>query len=308
MLSKENIAEYFKTLQDTICQALEATDGKGKFQEDNWQHHSGGGGRTRVIANGNIIEKGGVNFSAVQGETSEALQKQLKLSEKADYFATGVSIVQHPVSPMVPIIHMNVRYFEMSNGISWFGGGIDLTPHYVVDEDARWFHEQLKNACDKHDADAYKKYKEWADNYFYIPHRQETRGVGGIFFDYLKPSPPAPEGELTNNMITKEDIFAFVKSVGESFAPIYTHLMVKNAQIPYGEEEKTWQMLRRGRYVEFNLAWDRGTKFGLETNGRTESILMSLPPVANWVYDYKPQANSPEERTLSLLKKGIDWI
>lgn len=298
MLSKENIAEYFKTLQDNICQALEATDGKGKFQEDNWQHHSGGGGRTRVITNGNIIEKGGVNFSVVTGETSDALQKQLKLDEKADYFATGVSIVQHPVSPMVPIIHMNVRYFEMSNGISWFGGGIDLTPHYVVDEDARWFHEQLKNACDKHDADAYKKYKEWADNYFYIPHRQETRGVGGIFFDYLKPQ----------DATEKEKTFAFVKLVGESFAPIYTHLMEKNAHIPYGEEEKTWQMLRRGRYVEFNLAWDRGTKFGLETNGRTESILMSLPPVANWVYDYKPQANSPEERTLSLLKKGIDWI
>jgi coproporphyrinogen III oxidase len=306
MLSKENIAEYFKTLQDDICSAIEITDGKAKFQEDNWQHHSGGGGRTRVITNGNIIEKGGVNFSVVTGETSDALQKQLKLDEKADYFATGVSIVQHPSSPMVPIIHMNVRYFEMSNGTSWFGGGIDLTPHYVVDEDARWFHQQLKNACDKHDVDAYKKYKEWADNYFYIPHRQETRGVGGVFFDYLKPS--TNKGEQTNVTNTKDDIFAFVKSIGESFAPIYTHLMTKNAHIPYGEEEKTWQMLRRGRYVEFNLAWDRGTKFGLETNGRTESILMSLPPVANWVYDYKPQANSLEERTLSLLKKGIDWI
>ena len=199
---------------------------------------------------------------------------------------------------MMPIIHMNVRYFEMSNGISWFGGGIDLTPHYVVDEDARWFHQQLKNACDKHDVEAYTKYKEWADNYFYIPHREETRGVGGIFFDYLKSKDEAE----------KQKTFDFVKSVGESFAPIYTHLMAKNSQISYGEEEKTWQMLRRGRYVEFNLAWDRGTKFGLETNGRTESILMSLPPVANWVYDYKPKPNSPEERTLSLLKKGIDWI
>ncbi len=298
MLSKENIAEYFKTLQDNICQALETADGKAKFREDNWQHHSGGGGRTRVVTDGNIIEKGGVNFSVVTGETSEALQKQLKLTEKADYFATGVSIVQHPVSPMVPIIHMNVRYFEMSNGISWFGGGIDLTPHYVVDEDARWFHQQLKNACDKHDIDAYKKYKEWADNYFYIPHRQETRGVGGIFFDYLK----------SENDTEKEKIFAFVKSVGESFATIYTHFMTKNTAIPYNESHKTWQMLRRGRYVEFNLAWDRGTKFGLETNGRTESILMSLPPVANWVYDFQTEANSPEARTLSLLKKGIDWL
>jgi coproporphyrinogen III oxidase len=298
MLSKENIAEYFKTLQNTICEAIENTDGKGKFREDLWQHHSGGGGRTRVITDGNIIAKGGVNFSAVSGEVSEALQKQLKLTEKTDYFATGVSIVQHPVSPMVPIIHMNVRYFEMANGISWFGGGIDLTPHYVVDEDARWFHKQLKAACDEHSADYYPKYKEWADNYFFIPHRGETRGVGGIFFDYLKP----------DNEKSKEDIFAFVKSVGESFAPIYTHLMAKNSSMPYGERETNWQMLRRGRYVEFNLVWDRGTKFGLETNGRTESILMSLPPVANWVYDYQPEAASLEEKTLGLLKKGINWV
>ena len=298
MLSKENIAEYFKTLQDTICNAIENTDGKGKFLEDNWQHHSGGGGRTRVITNGNIIEKGGVNFSAVSGVASEALQKQLNLTEKADYFATGVSIVQHPVSPMVPIIHMNVRYFELSNGTCWFGGGIDLTPHYVVEEDAQWFHQQLKNACDKHSTEFYPKYKEWADNYFFIPHRDETRGIGGIFFDYLKPDQPEE----------KEKIFAFIKSVGETFAPTYTHLMSKNSQLAYGEQEKTWQMLRRGRYVEFNLVWDRGTKFGLETNGRTESILMSLPPVANWVYDFQPIAGSAEEKTLGLLKKGIAWV
>jgi len=298
MLSKENIADYFKTLQNNICKALEDTDGKAKFHEDLWQHHSGGGGRTRVITDGNIIAKGGVNFSAVSGEVSEALQKQLKLTEKTDYFATGVSIVQHPISPMVPIIHMNVRYFEMANGTCWFGGGIDLTPHYVVDEDARWFHTQLKAACDTHSSEYYPKYKEWADNYFFIPHRNETRGVGGIFFDYLKPS----------EELSKEALFAFVQSVGESFAPIYTHLMAKNNKLPYGERETNWQMLRRGRYVEFNLAWDRGTKFGLETNGRTESILMSLPPVANWVYDYKAEAGSEEEKTLGLLKKGIDWV
>jgi coproporphyrinogen III oxidase len=298
MLSKENIAEYFKTLQTHICTAIENTDGKGKFREDLWQHHSGGGGRTRVITDGNIIAKGGVNFSAVSGEVSDALQKQLNLIEKSDYFATGVSIVQHPVSPMVPIIHMNVRYFELSNGTCWFGGGIDLTPHYVVDEDARWFHQQLKAACDIHSIDYYPKYKEWADNYFFIPHRNETRGVGGIFFDYLKPT----------DQTSKEEIFAFVQSVGESFAPIYTHLMAKNNPLPYGERETNWQMLRRGRYVEFNLVWDRGTKFGLETNGRTESILMSLPPVANWVYDYQPEAGSEEEKTLGLLKKGIDWV
>lgn len=298
MLSKENIAEYFKTLQNNICQAIENTDGKGKFREDLWQHHSGGGGRTRVITDGNIIAKGGVNFSAVSGEVSDALQKQLNLTEKSDYFATGVSIVQHPLSPMVPIIHMNVRYFELSNGTCWFGGGIDLTPHYVVEEDARWFHQQLKAACDTQSTEYYPKYKEWADNYFFIPHRNETRGVGGIFFDYLKPKDETP----------KEEIFAFVQSVGESFAPIYTHLMAKNSALPYGERETNWQMLRRGRYVEFNLAWDRGTKFGLETNGRTESILMSLPPVANWVYDYQPEAGSEEEKTLGLLQKGIDWV
>lgn len=298
MLSKENIAEYFKTLQNNICQAIENTDGKGKFREDIWQHHSGGGGRTRVITDGNIIAKGGVNFSAVSGEVSDALQKQLNLTEKSEYFATGVSIVQHPISPMVPIIHMNVRYFELSNGTCWFGGGIDLTPHYVVEEDACWFHQQLKAACDTHSAEYYPKYKEWADNYFFIPHRDETRGVGGIFFDYLKPKDETP----------KEDIFAFVQSVGESFAPIYTTLMAKNSQLPYGERETNWQMLRRGRYVEFNLVWDRGTKFGLETNGRTESILMSLPPVANWIYDYQPEAGSEEEKTLGLLKKGIDWV
>jgi len=298
MLSKENIAEYFKTLQNNICRAIENTDGKGKFREDLWQHHSGGGGRTRVINDGNIIAKGGVNFSAVSGEVSDALQKQLNLTEKSNYFATGVSIVQHPVNPMVPIIHMNVRYFELENGICWFGGGIDLTPHYVIEEDAHWFHQQLKKACDTHSAEYYPKYKEWADNYFFIPHRNETRGIGGIFFDYLKPKDEAP----------KEDIFAFVQSVGESFAPIYTTLMAKNSQLPYGERETNWQMLRRGRYVEFNLVWDRGTKFGLETNGRTESILMSLPPVANWVYDYQPEAGSEEEKTLGLLKKSVDWV
>ena len=178
---RNTISDYFQQLQDQICAAIEQTDGKGKFHEDLWQHHGGGGGRTRLIQAGNILEKGGVNFSAVQGQTSEALMKQMNLTERADYFATGVSIVMHPVSPMVPIIHMNVRYFEMSNGTSWFGGGIDLTPHYVVDEDARWFHQQLKATCDAHDVNYYPKFKNWADDYFFLPHRQETRGVGGIF-------------------------------------------------------------------------------------------------------------------------------
>lgn len=294
---RETIATYFQTLQDQICEALETTDGGSRFLEDNWQHHSGGGGRSRIIQEGHIIEKGGVNFSAVQGQTSEALMRQMNLTEQADYFATGVSIVMHPNSPMVPIVHMNVRYFEMSNGVSWFGGGIDLTPHYVVEEDARWFHQQLKNTCDHYNPDYYPQFKKWADDYFYIPHRQETRGVGGIFFDYQKPT-SAEE---------KNGLFAFVKAVGETFAPTYTQLMKKNQNIPFSEEEKEWQLIRRGRYVEFNLAWDRGTKFGLETGGRTESILMSLPPLAGWVYDYQPKLGSREAQTLSLLKKGIEW-
>ncbi len=291
---RDTIATYFQQLQDTICQALETADGLGKFKEDKWEHHSGGGGRSRVLENGNIIEKGGVNFSAVQGQTSEALMRQMNLTEQADYFATGVSIVMHPNSPKVPIIHMNVRYFEMSNGVSWFGGGIDLTPHYVVEEDARWFHQQLKATCDKHDPDYYPRFKKWADDYFYIPHRQETRGVGGIFFDYQKSE-------------DKESLFRFVQAVGETFAPTYTHFMLKNKDIPFTEAEKEWQLVRRGRYAEFNLAWDRGTKFGLETGGRTESILMSLPPLARWIYDYHPLPDTPEGQTILLLKKGIEW-
>jgi coproporphyrinogen III oxidase len=296
-MNKEQIATYFQDLQDQICYALEKADGKAKFHEDNWERDGGGGGRSRVIQHGKIIEKGGVMFSAVWGDLHEKMLASMGLTEKVDFFATGVSIVIHPESPCVPIIHMNVRYFEMSNGAFWFGGGIDLTPHYVVEEDAKWFHNYLKNACDKHDKAYYPKFKTWADDYFFNTHRDETRGIGGIFFDYQK----------TDEIRNKEQLFAFVKEIGESFAPIYTHFMKKNKDLPFTEKEKTFQLLRRGRYVEFNLVHDRGTKFGLETNGRTESILMSMPPVANWVYDYKAEAGSEEEKTLGLLKKGIDW-
>ncbi len=297
-MTKEQIATYFQDLQDQICHTLEKADGKAKFHEDNWEREGGGGGRSRVIQNGKVIEKGGVMFSAVWGDLHEKMLASMGLTEKVDFFATGVSIVIHPESPCVPIIHMNVRYFEMSNGAFWFGGGIDLTPHYVVEEDAKWFHQYLKNACDMHDKAYYPKFKAWADDYFFNTHRNETRGIGGIFFDYQKV-------DETRN---KEQLFAFVKEIGESFAPIYTHFMKKNKDLPFTEKEKTFQLLRRGRYVEFNLVHDRGTKFGLETNGRTESILMSMPPVANWVYDYKAEPNSEEEKTLGLLKKGIDWI
>jgi coproporphyrinogen III oxidase len=296
-MNEKEISEWFKGLQDKICAELEAADGIGRFREDNWDRSDGGGGRTRVIENGNVIEKGGVNFSAVHGKTPAKILEALKL-DHADFFATGVSIVIHPKSPMVPIIHMNVRFFKMSNGVSWFGGGIDLTPHYVNDEEAKYFHQKIKSTCDQHRPDYYGDFKQWADDYFYIKHRKETRGVGGIFFDRLSET----------DDISMEDRWAFVKSVGESFAPTYTHFMRENKDIPYGENEKKWQYLRRGRYVEFNLVLDKGTKFGLDTDGRTESILMSMPPQANWVYDFKTELNSEEERTLSLLKKGIDWV
>lgn len=296
-MHKEEISNWFKSLQDAICKKLEEADGKGIFKEDHWERDGGGGGRSRVIENGRIIEKGGVNFSAVHGKTPENILKALG-QEEADFFATGVSIVMHPLNPLVPIIHMNVRYFEMSNGINWFGGGIDLTPHYIDKQDAKYFHQKLKEVCDKHQHTYYEDFKKWADDYFYLKHRQETRGVGGIFFDRLSET----------GTISFEDRFNFVKDVGMSFAPIYTHFMNKNHALAYGEREKHWQLLRRGRYVEFNLVWDKGTKFGLDTSGRTESILMSLPPQANWVYNYQPEPGSKEEQTLKLLKKDINWL
>lgn len=293
--NRATISEWFKTLQDNICQQLEAADGAGKFREDAWERAGGGGGRSRVME-GKHIEKGGVNFSAVHGAVSERMQKSLQLAGN-EFFATGVSIVLHPQNPQVPIIHMNVRYFETGD-TWWFGGGIDLTPHYIVPQDAQFFHQYLKDVCDKHHTDFYPRFKTWADDYFYIKHRQETRGVGGIFFDRLTEK----EG------LTKAGIFAFVREVGNAFCPIYIHFLQKNKNLPFGEREKQWQLLRRGRYVEFNLVWDAGTKFGLETDGRTESILMSLPPLAQWVYDYQPAPDSPEAFTLAHLQKGIDWL
>lgn len=296
-LTKESIAEWFKSLQDDICHGLESLDGTGKFQEDKWTRPEGGGGRSRVITNGQVIEKGGVNFSAVEGPTPQKILDALKLPE-ADFFASGVSIVLHPNSPMTPIIHMNVRYFEMSDGTYWFGGGIDLTPHYVVKDDAKRFHQYLKDTCDKHDSEYYPKFKKWADDYFFIKHRDETRGIGGIFFDRLR----------EDDTHSKEDIWEFVKAVGKTFVPAYSEMVNRSKDIEFGESEKAWQYHRRGRYVEFNLVWDKGTKFGLDTNGRTESILMSLPPQANWTYQHQVETNSREAETLSLLKKDIDWV
>jgi coproporphyrinogen III oxidase len=305
--AKEQIRDWFKVLQGDICKQLENADGKGHFISDVWERPGGGGGISRVLTDGAVIEKGGVNFSEVWGRTPEATLKLLNLPPEEghpDFFATGVSIVLHPSNPMVPIIHMNVRYFELQrNGHAqsetwWFGGGIDLTPHYVNEGDAKSFHGQLKAACDAHHPSYYPQFKTWADDYFFIRHRNETRGIGGIFFDYLK----------GDNGFTKSSRFDFIKSVGNTFAPLYIQLMKKNQGIPFGEKEKQWQDLRRGRYVEFNLVWDRGTKFGLETDGRAESILMSLPPQANWMYNHQPGEGSAEAKTLTFLRKGIEWV
>ena len=295
--TKEEIAEIYKQIQDHICQQLELADGQGKFSEDAWSRADGGGGRTRIFSGGKIIEKGGVAFSAVHGPTPDKILQKLGL-EKGDFFATGVSIVLHPFSPMVPIIHMNIRYFEMEDGTHWFGGGIDLTPHYIDLEDARYFHEKVKSTCDQFDTSYYPKFKAWADDYFYIRHRNETRGIGGIFYDRLSAKSDQEFDKILN----------FSLAIGRLFPQVYGYFMKKNSVIPYGETEKSWQNLRRGRYVEFNLVWDAGTKFGLDTNGRTESILMSMPPLAEWTYMHQPSEGSNEAKTLSFLKKGIDWI
>lgn len=291
-LEKEDIIAELKGLQDRICESLEGLDGKSKFKEDPWKRPGGGGGRTRIIT-GKHIEKGGVNFSAVSGAMPEKIYKSLNIGPN-NFVATGVSIVLHPSNPHVPIIHMNIRYFETDKGLWWFGGGIDLTPHYVDEILAESFHTRLKAVCDKHDKGYYKEFKEWADNYFYVKHRKETRGVGGIFFD-----------RLDQSRGTKEEHFAFLMDVGNSFIPIYEEQFAPNFKIGVSDREKEWQLHRRGRYVEFNLVWDRGTKFGLDTDGNIESILMSLPPITKWSYKYKP--NKVEQKTLDYLVKNIDW-
>lgn len=301
MIDKQTIAAAYRELQDTICSGLEQTDGRGTFEEQAWERDGGGGGRSRIMLGGNVIEKGGVNFSAVYGKLPLQVKKVLGVEED-DFFATGLSIVIHPNHPWVPIIHMNIRYFEMTGSayrLRWFGGGIDLTPHYVEDNDARFFHQQLKATCDRFSPAFYPEFKNWADNYFFIKHRNETRGIGGIFFDRLQPETAG---------LSWEEIFDFSESVGKTFLPVYTELINRNRGKKITGEQRQWQYQRRSRYAEFNLVYDAGTKFGLETGGRIESILMSLPPQANWVYDFKPVPGSEEEKTLSLLKKGINWI
>ncbi len=302
MITKEQIAEHYQQIQNEICAGLELADGEGKFQEEIWNRDGGGGGRTRIIQNGNVLEKAGVNFSAVHGKLPDSIKKAFGVSDD-DFFATGVSIVIHPNNPWIPIIHMNIRYFEMlgesGKEMRWFGGGIDLSPHFVIEDDARFFHRSLKHTCDKFHSDFYFKFKNWADDYFFIKHRQETRGIGGIFYDRLNPQSTGLEWS---------DIFEFSKAVGRTFLPVYIELINRNKEKLVKEDEKLWQYQRRSRYAEFNLVYDSGTKFGLDTNGRIESILMSLPPQANWVYNFNAKPGSEEEKTLGLLKKGINWI
>ncbi len=283
------IKTYLQTLQDAICLEIERLDGKS-FTEDSWQRPEGGGGRSRVLRHGQVVEKGGVNFSHVYGEVPEFLRKESPTASRFD--ATGVSLVLHPQNPHIPLIHMNVRYFQTDAGDWWFGGGIDLTPAYPVESQVAWFFDQLKEVCDGFDTSWFAGMKAECDRYFYIPHRYEMRGVGGIFYDHQR----AGKG------FDKVQLFDFMQAVGNRFNSIYRYMVTQNRDKSWTEQEKFWQKIRRGRYAEFNLVYDRGTIFGLRTNGRTESILMSLPPEAIWEYDYVPQPGSPEALALGFFQ------
>lgn len=291
------IVQRFKLLQDEICAGLEEIDGLGKFHEDSWERPNGGGGRSRVITAGRVIEKGGVNFSHVHGPLPERIAAALGLPAGAQFHATGVSIVLHALHPHVPIIHMNVRYFEVEGGRHWFGGGIDASPIYVDHAAAVRFHQRLREVCDRFSTGYYPRFKDWADTYFYQKHRKETRGIGGIFFDRLEAK---DEAEF-------QSLHEFVISVGQTFVPCYHDFVEAGIDKPFGVRELDWQAMRRSRYVEFNLLWDKGTRFGLDTDGRTESILMSMPPMARWAYNHQPKPGSPEAETLAALK-ATDWL
>ncbi|MBI4471528.1 MAG: oxygen-dependent coproporphyrinogen oxidase [Acidobacteria bacterium] len=287
---REKAEDYFKNLQDRISSAIEQLDGT-RFREDSWQRQGGGGGRTRILENGIVFEKAGVNFSSVHGNLPEEFAQKIPLGTGTSFFAAGVSLVFHPLSPMVPAVHANFRYLEKGDA-TWFGGGTDLTPCYPYADDAVHFHRTLKEVCDAHDPEHYPRFKKWCDEYFTLKHRGEMRGIGGVFFDYL-------EGDRDRN-------FAFVQDLGDSFLDAYLPIVKRRMNEPYGDGERQYQLYRRGRYVEFNLLYDRGTIFGLETRGRTESILMSLPPLVRWVYDYKPAPGSIEEKALEFYQPR-DW-
>jgi coproporphyrinogen III oxidase len=300
---KENWIEYIESLQNRICTALEASDGKAQFIEDQWQRTEGGGGKTRVISGGNVFEKGGVNTSVVFGNVSEAMKTQLKI-DGDKWFACGLSLVLHPFNPFVPTVHCNYRMFELYNEKDevidrWFGGGTDLTPYYLFEEDARHFHQAYKNVCDKFDVSFYPTFKKNCDDYFVNTHRNnERRGIGGIFYDNLK----------GNDKHDAEFLTGFSKACGDAFLESYLPIVKRRKNSPFTIHEKHWQEIRRGRYVEFNLIHDRGTLFGLKTNGRTESILMSLPPTVRFEYNYQPQKGSEEEKLLQVCLNPSEWV
>ncbi|HTG16113.1 MAG TPA: oxygen-dependent coproporphyrinogen oxidase [Blastocatellia bacterium] len=306
---KERARDFFFALQDEICAALEKLDGGASFREDLWQREEGGGGRTRVMEGGSLFEKAGVNFSEVHGAFDEAFAARLPVGEGTAFFATGISLVLHPLNPFVPTVHANFRYLERGSS-GWFGGGTDLTPYYPYLEDAVHFHQTLKEACDRFDVSFYPRFKKWCDEYFFIKHRNESRGVGGIFFDYLtgeRADDPLGPGQPASADCGIEFVFEFVQGVSRAFLPAYVPIAERRMNEPYTEREREFQLIRRGRYVEFNLVYDRGTHFGLETRGRAESILMSLPPLVRWVYDYKPEPGSREAEAWGLFQPR-DWL
>lgn len=318
--TRERVSQQFQQLQDDICAGLETADGSGKFAEDAWEREGGGGGRSRVMREGTIFEQGGVNFSEVYGDKlPPSILKQRPEVAGHTFYATGTSMVLHPRNPYIPTVHLNYRYFE-AGPVWWFGGGIDLTPYYPFREDATHFHTTLKETCDRHNPNYYPAFKYWCDRYFYLPHRDEARGVGGIFFDYqderpghlchIKGSDPehlADPEKLEVGDRTWDEIFAFSKSCGESFLPAYLPIVEKRKDTEWGDRERQFQLYRRGRYVEFNLVYDRGTVFGLQTKGRTESILMSLPPLVRWEYNYSPEPGTQEAELYEVFLKPQDW-
>ena len=295
---KQRASSLFKKRQEEICSAFEQLDGKESFSNEVWEHHSGGGGVTRVIQDGSVFEKGGVNFSEVNGELPAEMCKRLLGEDRAyPFYATGISLVLHPYSPMVPTVHANFRYLEIKDK-AWFGGGADLTPYYLFEEDAKSFHSVWKKSLDNIDPEYYPKFKKRCDEYFFLPHRQEARGIGGIFFDYLGRDEPEKI----------EFYFKLVEKVSSEFINSYLPIAAKCKNQSWGEHEKSFQLLRRGRYVEFNLVYDLGTQFGLRTSGRTESILMSLPPVVNWKYNSEFPLGEREQKLMQVINKPRDWV
>ncbi len=292
-LDRDAIEASYRRVQTDFCRAIERLDGKSQFGTDTWERPGGGGGMTRILAGGGHIEKAAVNFSAVEGETPPRLSERLAV-ESDEFYATGVSIIVHPRNPHAPTFHANIRYFETDSGMAWFGGGADLTPYYLYEEDARHFHRVMREVCDAHVPGDYDAWKKACDDYFYLPHRGEARGVGGLFFDHL-----------TEDL---EEVWDFQVDLGNRLSEAYVPILERRVDTAYGPEEIHWHEIRRGRYAEFNLVWDRGTRFGLETSGRVESILASLPPRARWEYAHEPDQGSPEAALLEIVRGNPrDW-